>query len=262
MIITLTTDFGFSDPFVGIMKGVIFGIAPSVEVVDITHDIPSYRIQEAALCVESAYRYFPAGSIHVVVVDPGVGSARRPIAAVTEDHRFVAPDNGVLSFLFDPEVHTGGAVVHHITDVGLFLKSLSKTFHGRDIFAPVAAHLANGLPMEAVGPRITDFVHEPPPKPRRTGNNLSAAVLRVDKFGNIITNLRSEHLSSGFGICISGVRITRLCSSFSEAPPGEFFAIEGSAGYVEIAVNCGSAAERLNVERGAEIEVETDVANQ
>src|SRR5215471_82355 len=147
MIITLTTDFGLSDPFVGIMKGVIFGIVPGAKVVDITHDIGSYDVLEGAFLIESAYRYFPEGTVHVVVVDPGVGSARRPIAAAAHGHVFVGPDNGVLSAVFENEVY-------HITNRRLFLDSVSQTFHGRDIFSPVAAYIAKGAPIESVGPRI------------------------------------------------------------------------------------------------------------
>src|SRR5215831_14066353 len=150
MIITLTTDFGLSDPFVGIMKGVILGIAPEAQIVDISHDIRSYDIVEGAFLIHSTHEYFPEGTVHVVVVDPGVGSARRPIAAFRGGHFFVAPDNGVLSAVLDVEVY-------HITNRSLFLDSVSQTFHGRDIFAPVAAHIAKGTPIESVGPRILDF---------------------------------------------------------------------------------------------------------
>jgi len=254
MIITLTTDFGLSDPFVGIMKGVILGIAPKAQVVDISHEIPSYDISEAAFVLETAYRYFPEHTVHVIVVDPGVGSARRPIAARVQGHSFVAPDNGVLSFVLD-------AVAYHITNENLFLESVSPTFHGRDIFAPVAAHMARGTPIESVGPAILDFVKIIASKPRQRGGKLVGTVLRVDKFGNIITNLRREDLGRDFTIRIAGRSICRLCSNFSEAEPAEFVAIEGSTGYIEIALNRDSAAERLNAGRGAEIEVESKVTN-
>ena len=256
MIITLTTDFGLTDPFAGIMKGVILGIAPAVQIVDITHDIRSYDILEAALLIDSTYRYFPEGTVHVIVVDPGVGSARRPLAAVSRGHSFIAPDNGVLSAVFD-----GDKEVYHITNRSLFLNAVSQTFHGRDIFAPVAANLSRGTPIESVGPRILDFLKMPLPRPRPQGDKLLATVLRIDKFGNMITNLRRHHLSGEFTIRVAGLSITRLCNSFSEAEPGEFFAVEGSTGYIEIALNQGSAADRLNVERGAEIELEVASVN-
>lgn len=254
MIITLTTDFGLSDPFVGIMKGVILGIAPAVQIVDITHDIHSYDILEAAFLIDSTYRYFPDGTVHLVVVDPGVGSARRPIVAAAKGHTFVAPDNGVLSAVLQTEVY-------HITNKSLFLNQVSQTFHGRDILAPVAAHLARGTPIESAGPRILDFIKKPLPKPRPQGDKLVGIVLRIDKFGNIITNLRRKHLAPEFTIRVVGLAITRLHSNFSEAEPGEFFAIEGSTGFIEIALNQGSAADRLSIERGAEIELEVGSVN-
>src|SRR5438128_8304527 len=216
MIITLTTDFGLSDPFVGIMKGVILGIAPAAQLIDITHDIRSYDILEAALIIESTYRYFPEGTVHLVVVDPGVGSARRPMAVAAKSHSFVAPDNGVLSLLPQPEAY-------RITNHSLFLNSVSQTFHGRDIFAPVAAHLARGTPLGAVGPRIVDFMRKAPSKPNVLDGKLIGQVLRIDKFGNIITNLRRQDLPAEFSIHVASLVITRLCSSFSEADPGEYF---------------------------------------
>jgi S-adenosylmethionine hydrolase len=254
MIITLTTDFGLFDPYVGIMKGVILGIAPNVQLVDITHDIRSYDVLEAAFAIETTYRYFPEGTVHLAVVDPGVGSARRPIAAVSHGHRFIGPDNGVLSAIFENEVY-------HIENNSLFLNPVSRTFHGRDIFAPVAAHLARGIPVQSVGPRIFDFVQEPLPKPSHNGRKLIGTVLRIDKFGNVITNLRRIDVGSEFTIRVAGLPITRLCRTFSQAEPGQFFAVEGSTGYIEIALNQGSAAERLGVARGAEIEVESGSAN-
>jgi S-adenosylmethionine hydrolase len=260
-IITLTTDFGLSDPFVGIMKGVILGIAPEAQVVDITHEVRSYDILEAALVIESSYRYFPSGTIHVIVVDPGVGSARRPMAAAAKEHIFVAPDNGVLSSVLNGDVSTPAPAAHWINNRSLFLQAVSQTFHGRDIFAPVAAHLALGIPIESVGPRIVDFVKKPLPKPRPQGDKLVGMALRIDKFGNIITNLKRSHLGKDFVIRVAGLSITRFCANFSEAEPGEFFALEGSMGYIELALNQGSAADRLKVGRGAQIEVESPYAN-
>ena len=248
MIITLTTDFGLKDPFVGIMKGVILSIEPNACLVDITHDIASHDVTEARLILDSAYRYFPAGAIHVAVVDPGVGGARRPIASSVGGYFFVGPDNGILPLRAHSETY-------HITNASLFHHPVSHTFHGRDIFGPVAAHLSRGTPIDSVGPRIVDFIRLADSTPRPT-------VLRVDKFGNIITSLRREDLSEDFAIRIAGLEINRLLSHYGEAQPGEFFAIEGSTGYIELSLNQGSAADRLHVRRGAEIEVETDEANQ
>jgi len=261
MIITLTTDFGLSDPFVGMMKGVMLGIAPDAQLVDLTHDIQSYDILEGALVLESSYRYFPSGTVHVIVVDPGVGSARRAMAATANGHIFVAPDNGVLSLILQSD-GVESVRAFEITNRSLFPGPISRTFHGRDIFAPVAAHLARGTPLESVGPRIVDFVTEPFPAPRPQGHCLLGTVLRIDKFGNIITNLRLADLGQRFSITVAGHPITKLYSSFSEASPGEFFAIEGSSGWIELALNQGSAANRLEVGRGAEIKVETGPLNQ
>ncbi len=262
MIITLTTDFGLADPFVGIMKGVILGIAPNVRLVDVTHEIPSYDILEAAFLLDTAYRYFPPGTIHVIVVDPGVGSARRPIVAAANGHIFVTPDNGVLSFVLAAESKAPPPAVYWITNNTLFLNAVSQTFHGRDIFAPVAAHLARGTPIESVGPRIADFTWKSPPKPSVRDGKLVGKVLRIDKFGNIITNLRRQDLPAEFTIHVASLVITRLCSNFSEADPGECFAIEGSTGYIELALKQSSAAAALKVRRGAEIEVESGSVNQ
>ena len=259
MIITLTTDFGLADPFVGMMKGVILGIAPAVQLVDVTHDIRSYDILEAAFIIAGSYRYFLSGTVHVVVVDPGVGSERRPMAATANGHIFVAPDNGVLSLVLQTDLARFPA--YHITNHSLFHEPVSRTFHGRDIFAPVAAHLAKGTPVESVGPRIVDFVRGPLSIPRHQDDELVGTVLRIDKFGNIITNFRREDLGEKFSIQVAGVSITRLCGTFSEAKPGEFVAIEGSVGFIELALNQGSAAERLKVERGAEIGLATGLLN-
>src|SRR6187200_3363812 len=188
MIITLTTDFGLKDHFVGAMKGVILAIAPEARIIDITHEIPSYDIAEASIVLYEACRYFPPGSIHVVVVDPGVGSVRRPIAVAGErsDQLFVAPDNGVLSLVLN------SGVARHITNSSLFHHPVSQTFHGRDIFAPVAAHLARGKPFESIGPIVTDWVSNSP--------NGKPTVLRADKFGNLLTNVRRDQLGTGFVI--------------------------------------------------------------
>jgi len=252
MIITLTTDFGLKDPFVGAMKGVILSLAPNVQIVDITHDIPSYDVIEASIVIKEACRYFPVGTIHIVVVDPGVGSQRRPIVLSGKgnqlDQIFIAPDNGVLSLVL------GFSAARHITNDSFFRNPVSRTFHGRDIFAPVAAKLATGTPIESVGPTVTNLV--------TLSSSESPTVLRVDKFGNILTNLRRDQLGVGFEIRVGGMKVRRVLSSYSEALPDELFAIEGSAGLIELCMNQGSAANRLNLRRGAEFEVETGTLNQ
>ena len=219
MIITLTTDFGLRDPFVGIMKGVILSIAPEAQLVDIAHDIPSHDILEAAFIIDSAFRYFPPKTIHLVVVDPGVGGSRRPIAASTGDQYFVAPDNGVLSFI----LNTGPLTpipTYHITNASLFHQPVSKTFHGRDIFAPVAGHLARGAPIDSVGPRIVDFVRKSSPRPRRNGARaLIATVLRIDRFGNIITNLQRGDLTDEFRSKLAMLKFVVSLPAMTRASP-------------------------------------------
>jgi S-adenosylmethionine hydrolase len=251
MIITLTTDFGLADPFVGVMKGVILGIAPNARLVDLTHNIPSYDIPAGAFALASAFRYFPAGTVHVAVVDPGVGGRRSPIAVAAHGHILVGPDNGVLSLSAGPP---GPEVrAHKITNERWFRHPVSQTFHGRDIFAPAAAHLALGAPMELAGPPLAEIVQLKLAE--------KATVLGVDKFGNLITSLRPEALAAGFTLRIAGEEIRNLRSSYEEAPAGELFAIVGSAGFVEIAIKQDSAASRLSIQRGAEIEVETGRVN-
>jgi S-adenosylmethionine hydrolase len=258
MIITLTTDFGLSDPFVGIMKGVILGIAPDVRIVDLSHDVRPYNIGGAAFLLKTSFAYFPAGSVHVAVIDPGVGSARRAVAAYANGHYFVAPDNGVLAYALHPDEGCAAPLVYRISNESLFRKPVSRTFHGRDIFAPVAAHLARAVPLAAAGEAIAGFATAPLPQPRLQGSRLIATVLHVDRFGNIITNLRRRHLAGGgFSIAAGGITITGLRDTFAGAGAGELFAVEGSTGYIEIALNQGSAADRLGLATGGEIQVET-----
>jgi S-adenosylmethionine hydrolase len=200
MIITLTTDFGLADSFVGAMKGVILGLAPDVTVVDLTHQIDSYDVFGGAYALAGAFRSFPAGTIHVAVVDPGVGGRRRPIAAAAEGHVFVGPDNGVLSLALSAGEQA--PVAHCIDNAAWFRHPVSQTFHGREIFAPTAARLARGEPLERCGPRIEDFAREAFPRPRRRPGGFAAMALGIDKFGNVITNLRREHFGDVFTVRI------------------------------------------------------------
>ncbi|HEV2492997.1 MAG TPA: SAM-dependent chlorinase/fluorinase [Terriglobia bacterium] len=260
-VITLTTDFGLADHFVGVMKGVILSIHSDVELVDISHEIGSYDITEGALTLAQSYRYFPPGTIHLVVVDPGVGSARRPILAATPRYHFVAPDNGVLSAIYERE---DALEVRHITADHYWLKPVSDTFHGRDIFAPVAAWLSKGVEPSNFGELITDYIRIALPKPTRrqeSGNwRVEGTVLRIDKFGNLITNLTLEdvpELSAAtpppFRVVINGREVTTLRRSFAEGQPSEVFAILGSSGCIEIGTNRGSAAQTLQAGRGAPV---------
>jgi S-adenosylmethionine hydrolase len=254
-IITLTTDFGFHDHFVGTLKGVILGIAPNAQIVDICHEVEAFDILGGALTIAQAYKYFPRGTVHLVVVDPGVGSQRRPIVASTGMHHFVGPDNGVLSAISD-----AFESVRHVTASEHFLKPVSQTFHARDIFAPVAAHLAAGVDVVALGPEISDYVRLNIPRPvREEGGTLRGVVLKVDHFGNLITNIAPQDAPglfqaspSTFKIVLEGREIAKLCASYSDGGPGEVFAIAGSMGYLELSVKQGSAAEILGVAKGAE----------
>lgn len=252
-LITLTTDFGLRDPFVGIMKGVMLAINPEAELVDLSHQIPSFDVLEGALVLAQSYRHFPAGTIHLAVVDPGVGSARRPILLSTKQAHFVGPDNGLFSLLYDREP---SVAVRHITSERYFRKPVSHTFHGRDLFAPVAAWLSTGIPPESFGHLIGDYVRLPAARPEQASPGLvHAAVLRIDKFGNVMTNLRPEDLpaGAGFRLVINNREVTRLVTEYASGSPGEIFAIVGSAGFVEIAANQASAAEVLGARRGAEV---------
>ena len=259
-IITLITDFGAADYYVGTMKGVILNINPDVQLVDICHQISPYDIFEAAYALVQSYRFFPRDTIHLVVVDPGVGTARRPILASAGPYRFVAPDNGVLSLLFAREEN---ARVWHITSDHYFLNPVSNTFHGRDIFAPVAGWLSKGVQEEKFGDPITDYTKLSSPKPKRVSEHLvKGMALKVDSFGNLITNITPEDIPELFSedpppfrIIINQQEITRLNLAYAMGRPSELFAIVGSSGFIEICTNRGSAAKMLKAKRGAEVGV-------
>ena len=259
-IVTFTTDFGLQDPFVGIMHGVVLSIHAETRIVDICHEVPSFNVLDGAWSIAQSYRYFPPRSVHVVVVDPGVGSQRRPILAETDDYIFIAPDNGVLSLV---EKREPRFTVRHITAERYFLQPVSQTFHGRDIFSPVAGWLSKGIAPEDFGPEITDFVRLPlAPVQRVELNRLCASVLRVDKFGNLITNLAEVDMPELFSaaapavkLLVAGRAVTRVCRSYAEGGDEEFFAIVGSSGYLEIAARQASAAEKLCVGVGEPVSV-------
>lgn len=258
-IITLTTDFGTSDHLVGTMKGVILKINPDARIVDINHHVLPFDILDGALTIGQAYRYFPPRTVHVVVVDPGVGSQRRPILVTGEQQYFVAPDNGVLSVIYEREASFS---VRHVTAEHYFLHPVSNTFHGRDIFAPVAAWLTKTWQPQSFGEEVTDFVRFALPKPKRTDGTIRGVILRVDSFGNLVTNITAddipEILAQGkpFRLTVGQNQVTALRATYNDAPPGEPFAIVGSSGFLEISVNRGSAARTLGVARGAEVSLE------
>jgi S-adenosyl-L-methionine hydrolase (adenosine-forming) len=259
-IVTLTTDFGLNDHFVGTLKGVILDIVPEAAVVDICHSVQAFDILDGALALAQSYSYFPAGTVHLVVVDPGVGTARRPIVASSEKYNFVAPDNGVLSLVYAREQRLS---VRHITAEHYFLQPMSNTFHARDIFAPIAAYLAKGVDYEKFGDEVTDYVRFNAPKPKASdANTLRGVVLRVDRFGNLITNFTPQDAPAlfqtevpPFKLIVGKREINSLRASYSEGAPGEIFAIVGSMGYVEIAANRGSAAQLVSAGKGTEVQL-------
>ncbi len=255
-LITLTTDFGTTDHFAGTMKGVILSILPAAQIVDITHDVQAFEIPDGAFTIAQAYPYFPKRTIHVVVVDPGVGSARRPLLAEMAGQFFIAPDNGVLSIVLAREKHK----VRHITNQRYFLHPVSHTFHGRDIFAPVAAHLASGIAPGRFGKLIDDYLRLTFHRPTQTGKNAwTGSVLKVDRFGNLITNLHLDDFPNlkirPFRLLAGRQPITRLALTFTESPPGELFVIVGSSGYLEVATNQASAARILGCGAGSTVEL-------
>ena len=246
-LITLTTDFGTSDYFVGAMKGVIATLAPRAQVIDITHEITPYEIMEGAFVIGQAWRSFPKNTIHVIVVDPGVGSARRPILSAAGGHFFIAPDNGVLSMIYDAAPQ---AKVRLISNTKLMAHDVSRTFHGRDIFAPAAAHLAKSVPSARFGKLIHDYVRIEGTHPEKlSATHYRGMIFKADRFGNLITNFHIDNFpaitSRAFEMQIGNEAIRRLALTFSEAEIGELVAIVGSSGYLEIAANQASAAEIL-----------------
>jgi len=248
--ITLTTDFGLAVPYVASMKGVILGISPQTAIVDISHAIQPQNIQQAAFILDVAIPYFPAGTVHVVVVDPGVGSARRAIAIFTDRACFVGPDNGVFSRIYQDE---NVREIRHLTNQNYHLPTVSHTFHGRDIFASVAAHVANGVPPSALGPVIIDpvTIDFPAPEQRPDGSILSQ-IIDTDAFGNLISNIPRQWLDDqpNWTFEIAETTIIGLSATYSDVQPGELLALGGSAGLVEIAQRNGSAARHLRVEAG------------
>ena len=259
-MITFTTDFGMTEHYVGVMKGVIHSIHPSAITVDITNAVQSFDILDGALAIYQAYMYFPKDTIHLVVVDPGVGGARRPILVNAGQYLFVAPDNGVLSLVYEREERVS---VRHITAEHYFRQPISHTFHGRDIFAPVAAYLSKGVDANKFGETISDYVRFVAPKPKATASNSwKAVVLKTDKFGNLITNITPKDIpqifdgsSQAFKITVGKAEITKLCSTYSAGAQGELFAVLGSTGYLEISANRGAASRLAGADKGSEISV-------
>jgi hypothetical protein len=254
--IALITDFGMQDWFVGAMKGVIVGINPRAAVVDITHEIPAGDIRAAAFALAASYRFFPKGTVHVAVVDPGVGTQRRAIAVKTKRYIFVGPDNGVLSFALAREEIQA---IRALTNKKFFLRPISHTFHGRDIFAPVAAQLSRSVPIQKFGPALKSFTQLSWPQPRLDGREVKGEVIYIDRFGNAITNLGVEHMTRLQGakctVHFKGCRVCPLRDSYQAVPPGKPVAILGSSNFVEIALNRGSAAEKFQIKIGDSVSI-------
>lgn len=263
MLVTLLTDFGTADYFVGAMKGAVLSANPRAQVLDLTHEIPPHDIEAGAFTLRSAFETYPAGTVHVAVVDPGVGSARRAVVARGGGHLFVAPDNGLLGHVYE---HVNNLQVFHVTNRQFFREPVSPSFHGRDVFAPVAGALSRGVTPETLGELIEDFIRLPLAAPTREADgDINGSIIHIDRFGNCITNLTREHVpqttttddSAPFIIRVGEREVRRLRHFFGEdandarAP----FAIWGSAGLLEISVFRDSAARLLNLKRGDLVKV-------
>jgi S-adenosylmethionine hydrolase len=272
-LVTLTTDFGTADGYVGTMKGVMLGIAPAARLVDISHEIAPQDIRQAAYVLYTSYAFFPPHAVHLVVVDPGVGSVRRPIALRTLSGAFVGPDNGVFTYVLGREPIE--ALVE-LLDPRYHLLQASHTFHGRDIFAPAAAHLAAGVPITELGPPVSDPVTFPLPRLEVAPDTIAGEALHADRFGNVVTSvgrlLWSQNelsLDAAFGqvqeqvrfdadevvVAVAGRDIPCVRRTYAEVEPGKVLALVGSSGYLEIAVREGSAARRLGISPGDEVEL-------
>ncbi len=256
-VIALLTDFGLQDTYVGVMKGVILGIAPDVRVVDLTHGIPPQDVRAAAYNLFVSYRYFPAGTLFCCVVDPGVGSERRAVAVRAGAYTFVAPDNGLLTPVLEREPVEMAVVLEN---AAYHLPNVSATFHGRDIFAPVAAHLAQGVTLETLGPPVTpeELVRLSWPQPRRTPDGWEASIVYADRFGNLITNLPGEWLDPPlvqWQVEVGPVTIAGVRRTFADVGLGEPVAYVGSSGYLELAVRQGDARRQWGVGPGLVVRV-------
>ena len=268
-IVTLTTDFGTVDPYVGVMKGVILGVNPRVSIVDISHEVPPQAIKAGAFVIGTSHRYFPQGTVHVVVVDPGVGTSRRPVLLATPSANFLAPDNGILGHVLwqgfgekDPLVLEGSQVslpqgyrAYHINNPDYWVHPLSTTFHGRDIFAPAAAHLSLGLEARQLGPEVNHLTWLAGWQPQREGNTLMGEVVYIDHFGNLVTNVPARCMPKDgpISVEIRGRRIKGLNSSYAEG--NGLLAIVGSHGNLELSLKNGSAAQRLRAQVGDPVQV-------
>ncbi len=259
-VVTFLSDFGTQDWFVGVVHGVVNEVAPEAHVVDLNHLVPPGNVTRAAFLLEAAAPDFAPGTVHLAVVDPGVGTARRALAVQARGQWFVGPDNGLLEWALSAD----DARVHALTESRWFRQPVSRTFHGRDVFAPVAAHLSRGVPIDSFGPAVTDPVRLPVARPRREGDALVGRVVFIDRFGNALTNLTQDSLAQAFGrewaaeriqVTLLGRHVAGLSRSYGDSPVGTLVAILGSSGRIEIAQVGGDAAARLGLGEGDPITV-------
>jgi S-adenosylmethionine hydrolase len=259
-LITLTTDFGLNDHFVGAMRGVILSINPQAQIVDICNAVHSFDVLDGALTIAQSAPYFPADTLHVVIVDPGVGSQRRPILVTNEKHIFLAPDNGVMSLVYERAERLS---VRHVTAEHYFLQPISHTFHGRDVFAACAGWLSKGVETSKFGEEITDYIRFSAPKPKPINeHSFKGVVLKTDKFGNLITNITPKDIPQlfeptppPFRIVVGKAEVTKMKSAYAQATPGEIFGILGSMGYLEISANRAAANRVAGADKGSDVAV-------
>jgi S-adenosyl-L-methionine hydrolase (adenosine-forming) len=259
MLITLTTDFGYADPFVGIMKGVIAGINPQAQIVDLSHGIPVHDVTAAALVLRHSVPYFPRGTIHVIVVDPGVGSARRPLLIEFEGNYLVGPDNGVLSLAMERK---GPARIVHLSNPSYHLRPTSTTFHGRDIFAPTAAYLSRGVAPEALGELTDHFVRLSWPTVIKTETSMAGEIVYIDGFGNLFSNIGADDLkerpAQQLRITLRDLSIAGLTANYAAVEPSDCVALINSWGLLEIAVRQGNAQKRCRAIVGDKVQLTWD----
>jgi len=251
-IITLTTDFGERDGFVGVMKGIILGINPKAKIIDITNEIERQNIDQAAFVIKNSFSFFPEGTIHIVIVDPGVGSLRRIIVIDYTNYVFLAPDNGVLKYVLSEKKNFR---VYDVVNKDYFLKNVSSTFHGRDIFAPVSAYLSLGTDIEKFGPEVSDYIKGESFEPFKKGNKIIGKVIYCDRFGNIITNVKKDEVPEKYqekdiSINIKDLNIKEISRFYSDGGKNRPIALFGSSGFLEIAVYLGNAEKSLDVKIG------------
>ena len=240
-IITLITDFGLNDSFVGVMKGVIYSINPDIKIVDINHNIARHNIHQCALNLKNSYSYFPKGTIHVAVVDPGVGTARKPLILDSNEHYFIGPDNGIFSYIYEND----NCTVYRVTANEYFLNTVSRSFHGRDIFSPIAAHLSLTKNPKKYGTVIDEYVSIEINRPRYDNNGIYGEIVYVDGFGNMMTNIENKDVEYSDEILVDDISIGKLSMSYSEGKEEDIIAIHGSNGTIEIAVNQERAVDRF-----------------